>query len=706
MLKTKSMFQRKKVIFQIGKGNRIISEFNENTTVLYLKIYVRDRINIKKFDLYLKGNPIKNNNIPLYRFFQNKNDKIIKFNIKINNENNSEKINSINKDNNNIYNNRDKFKNKNKEKLKLYEEEISFVKERNNQLINNINKYKENISEYIKNESRNNEKCNSIENLLPKQKDKINLLKKEINDDNNKYKILKNKSVEKENRIKKNKLKYTESNDNFSIISKYQKPKRCLSIESFNAMYPHEKKNYRMKTINLSSENIKRNRDRDSMDSTNVLSSSMDYNNSQLKISTNNISNVKRNNSDDINENDLEVIKIDELQNSRNEKKKITKKDFNYNTNYIKKEIDHSPYYSNEKNQKEYKYQIKEYNTNYSETNNKNSMDTSKISQDSMDNLSIKEEDNIDFNKIMNEFNNKKNIKQILSKDDLLNKDNLKIPISYDTYFTVFEFLDKNEILSFSSVNKSNGISALYYWMNYLENKINYLNDNYKNLIEKYNSLAEKINNVESKPNNILSNFSKSGLKVLNSPHYLDIYNNGVDYFTKDDIFLFIYKMLFQFNKLYDSNNNISDNDFITLMLNEIKDKTKEKKSLKEYIYNLLDKGIEFSFETVIKAKNIMKKYNIDVIEGNRLAKIDRASAIIGHVIKDIMGFTGLMVKANISRKTSNSGPKGGIFEEDISFSSLKNKIIMVCEQISNERNKYENVVKKIKEIILKFYNI
>ena len=164
--------------------------------------------------------------------------------------------------------------------------------------------------------------------------------------------------------------------------------------------------------------------------------------------------------------------------------------------------------------------------------------------------------------------------------------------------------------------------------------------------------------------------------------------------------------MLFQFNKLYDDNNNISDNEFLTLMLNEIKDKTKENKSLKEYIYNLLNKELDFSFENVIKAKNIMKKYNIVAIEGSRLAKIDRASAIIGHVIKDTMAFTGLMVKANISKKTSSSVANGGKIEEDISFSILKNKIIMVCEQISIEKNKCDNVVKKIKEIILKFYQI
>jgi len=698
MLNTKSMFQRKTVIFQIEKGNRIITEFNENTTLNYLKIYIRDRTNIKKFDLYLQGKPVKNYAIPLYKFFRNRSDKIIKFYLKVNNDNtDNDKLKSNNKEILNLHTYRNKYKNN--EKFKLYEQEISFVKERNDQLINNINKYKANITESIKNENRNKEKYNSIESLLSKQKEKIELLKKKINEANTKYNKLHNQSMEKENIINQKKLKYTESSDNFEIISKYQKPKKCLSVESFRAMYPREKRNYAIKSINLTSENIKKERGRGSADSTNILSSSMD--NNQLKISTNNISN-SNNNKDNINENDLDVININQLQNSRNEKKIFSKKDNNKN---ISTNIDHSPYYSNDKSQKEYKYQIKEYNTNdrKSDASIKSLINTSKISQDSMDMLEQKEEDNIDFNKIMSNFNAKNDLKQLLSKEELLNKDSLKLPDSYYIYNLVFPFLNESEILSFSIINKLNGVSILYHWMNFLQNKVKYLEDNYTSLVTRYNSLNEKLNSVESKSNSILSYFSKSGLRVLNSPHYLDIYNNTADYFTKDPIFLFIYKMLFQFIKLYDESKNISDEEFVTLMENEIKEKTNEKKSLREYIYILLDKEMDFTFENVMKAKNIMKNYNMENIEGNQISKIDRASAIIGHVIKDIMGFTGLVVKTTVTRKGSSQSNKKE--EEDISFSSLKNKIINSCEQINTEKSKCENIIKKIKEIIIKYYN-
>ena len=690
------MFQRKRVIFQIEKNNKIISEFNENITIFYLKIYIRDRTNIKNFDLYFKGNKIKNHNLPLFKFSRYKNDdKSIKFKLKRKIENEIDKLKSNNNNNINIFTNKNK---KNHEQLKLYEKEIFSVKEKNNQLINNINKYKENINEFLIKENKYKEEYNSIENLLLKQKEEIKLLKDEINEANIKYKDLKHKSLEKEISIKKKQLQYTKSTDSFAIIQKNVKPKRCFSVESFNTFYPIQKdlkKNHVIKSINLTSENIKK--ERSSINSINI-NSYLDKTNSnnQLKISTNNISNIKGNNNNSKKE--FNIVSINKNY-SRNEKLKNR----NINNN---KEILHSSYITDGKKPNEYKFQIKEYNTNVLDNNK---ITTNIINEVIVDKPIIKEEDTIDFNKIINEFKLNNKNKQLLSRENLQSQDSLKLPTIYDSYFAIFNYLNNNEILTFSFINKSNGVCSLYYWINYLENKIIYLNDNYNKLATRYNSLLENINKVDSKSDIIFSNFSKSGLRVLNSPHYLDIFNNPIEYFTKNNIFLFIYKMLFQFIKLYDyDNKNISDNDFISFMENEIKEKTAIKKSLREYIYNLLDKEMDFSFENVCKAKNIMKYYNIETIEGNQLAKLDRASAIIGYVIRDIMGFTGLSIKAKTTGRKSNTiVPKNNNnkIEED-SFNGLKKNIIDVCDMINNEKNKSENNIKKIKELILKYYNL
>ena len=697
------MFKRKTVIFLKGKDNKIISEFNENITILYLKIYIRDRINSKNFDLYHKGKIVENNNIPLYKFFKSKTDKIIKLHLKtkINSDSISSELRTNYNGNNNIYTNQ--IKNKNKEKLKLMEEEIPISKEKikNKELINNKNKNKTNINGCLMKKNKIKKKYNSLENLLLKQEREIRLLKNEINEVNIKYRTLKNKSVEKENKIKKNIFQFTESNDNFAIISKYPKPKRCLSIESFNTNYlikKNIKDNQEEKSINLTNDNMHSN-------AFNIDSTSFNSNNNSnpLEIFTTNISDINNNNRN--NNNNFDISKNNDLnKNSRNEKAK--NKIINNNLN--DKEDDNLAYYSNKNNLNKYKYQIKEYNTNSNEPNN-NIINTSKITQDSTDNNSNKEEDKLNYNIIIKEFK-VNSIKQLLSKDILESKYSLKMPDSYNKYYTIFKYLSNKEIFSFNLTNKSNYICSLIYWLNYLENKILFLNDNLNKLAEKYNKLTEEIDTVESKSNSILSHFSKSGLKVLNSPHYLDIYNNPTEYFTKDNIFLFIYKMLFLFNNLYDEKNNLSDNDFITFMVNEIKIKTKDNKSLKEYIYNLLDKEVDFSFDNVIKAKKIMNFYKIENIEGNRLSKIDRASTIIGYVIRDLMGFTGLSNKAAGGGRKSSSGlaqnKNSNIkVDKDISYNNLKNRIINVCEKFGDENNKCQNMILKIKELIVKYYN-
>ena len=428
-----------------------------------------------------------------------------------------------------------------------------------------------------------------------------------------------------------------------------------------------------MKSINLTSENIIKERNSNSPNKNSYIdnNNNININNNQLKISTNNISNIKENS----NYNHHKILFNEDskvAENSRNEKVKD-------NTQIID---DKDPINEN----------------------------GNKKDKDSTDNPNIKEEQyKIDFNKIINEFKSNKTIKkQLISREKLLNENSLKLPIIYDSYNSIFNYLNNNEILNYSFINKSNGVCSLYYWLNYLENKIIYLNDNYKSLVTQYNSLAEKLNTVESKSNSILSYFSKSGLRVLNSPHYLDIFNNPIEYFTKDNLYLFIFKMLFHFIKLYDENKNLSDNDFISFMENEIKEKTKAKKSLRVYICNLLDKEIDLTFETVYKAKNLMKYYNIENIEGNKMAKFDRATTIIGYVVRDIMGFTGLTIKTVGPVKNNIVFmPKGNKkVEEDISFSSLKYNILKVCEMINTEKNKCENNTKKIKELILKYYNL
>ena len=157
--------------------------------------------------------------------------------------------------------------------------------------------------------------------------------------------------------------------------------------------------------------------------------------------------------------------------------------------------------------------------------------------------------------------------------------------------------------------------------------------------------------------------------------------------------------MLYQFssNKINEIGN---DNYFILSMLEEIKIKTAKEKNIKEYIYNLINKNIEFNFDNIKECKKIMKKYGIDNLEKNQLeGSLDRPSTIIGYVVKDIMEFTGLIKSSEKKLKKDKNKNENNDFHN-----GLKNKILIVCELIENEIYKCQNNCNNIEVIINKYY--
>ena len=678
MYQNASIFQRKKVIFNLGNGKSIINEFNLNTTILFIKIYIRDRLNISNFDLLYNSNPIKSNSIPLYRFFTNINKKSIKFTIK--------QRKSI----------------ENKINIKLYEKEYTKIKNTNIKLMNNIKTYKNNISQVTIKENKNIQRYKSLENLLLRQNEEINRLKKEINDANNRYIKLKQK---------KPNLKYIESNNNFSIISSKYKIPKCLSMESFNTMYLNNSKNNNTyyRTQNNTNANVSNPKERSSFELIRDLSS-ID-NNSKINYNYN-----ETNNNLITNYNETSILNMESNPNTY----RLTRENYNEcsnlfkdynkisrNENAKKKE---SIYGSNDNNLDnknhsviKYRYQLKEYNINeirqkYANKNkNENEDNNINVSQNIQEK---KEEDKIDFTEIVDCF------KQINDINDKIKQRMNNISDRHRinrNFIQIFKYLNCEDIYSFSIVNKSSGVCSYYYLLNIFLNKIDYYNTKYSSLKTRYEELLSSFTKVEVKSNLILSNNSKSGLRILNSPHYINTFNNPIEYFTKNKNGLFIYKILFQF-----STNKIpieDDNLFISKMLEEIKAKTAIKKSIRDFIYNLIDKNLDFSFDNINKCKELMKQYNIENMEINNMGEMDRPTTIIGYVVKDIMEFNGLI-------KAEDKKAKGfGVFvkkdkkdEDDSKNNGLKNKILSVCELIEKEILKCENSCKKIEEIISKYY--
>ena len=677
MYQNASIFQRKKVIFNYGNGKCITNEFNLNTTILYIKIYIRDRLNISNFDLLYNTHLIKSNSIPLYKYFNDLNKKSIKLTIR-QRENIDNRIN-----------------------INLYEKEYAKMKTTNIKLMNNIKTYKNNINQVTQKENKNIKRYKSLENLLIQQNEEINRLKKEINDANNRYIKL------KQNKLK---LDYIESNNNFSIIPSNLKLHKCLSMESFNAMYLNNSKSnntyYRTQNnTNNNINNINIQKDRGSFELMKDLSS-ID-NNSKINYNYNDTNN----NIININENSILNIESNSntnrlIKENYNECSSIFKDNFKFsrNENAKKKEsIYASKDNINNKNEIiKYRYQLKEYNINdikqkYESKDKKEKEDINKHQNIIKE---VKADNEFDFFEIINSFKPDNNINNKI-KQEMDNNISDKYKIN-KCFIQVFKYLTNKDIYSFSLINKSSGICSLYFLLNNFLNKIDYLNSKKSSLKIRYAELISSLIKEEIISNKILSNNSKSGLRILNSPHYINTFNNPIEYFTKNKNCLFIYKILFQFttNKIPIDNDNI----FISSMLEEIKNKTETKKSIRDFIYNLIDKNIDFSFDNIIKCKQIMNQYGINNMEISNMGELDRPTIIIGYVVRDIMEFIGLIKSEEKISKGFGVFVKKDKKDEEIKNNNLKNKILSVSELIEKEICKYDNYCKKIEKNINKNY--
>ena len=678
MYQNASIFQRKKVIFNYGNGKCITNEFNLNTTILYIKIYIRDRLNISNFDLLYNSHLIKSNSIPLYKYFNDLNKKSIKLTIR-QRENIDNRIN-----------------------INLYEKEYAKMKTTNIKLMNNIKTYKNNINQIAQKENKNIKRYKSLENLLIQQNEEINRLKKEINDANNRYIKL------KQNKLK---LDYIESNNNFSIIPSNLKLPKCLSMESFNAMYLNNSKSnntyYRTQNNtnnNINNINIQKDRgsfelmkDLSSIDNNSKINYNYnDTNNNIININENSILNIESNSNTNrlIKENYNECSSIfkDNYKFSRNENAKKKESIYASNDNNI-----------NNKNEIiKYRYQLKEYNINdikqkYESKDKKEKEDINKHQNIIKE---VKADNEFDLLEIINSFKPDNNINNKI-KQEMDNNISDKYKIN-KCFIQVFKYLTNKDIYSFSLINKSSGICSLYFLLNNFLNKIDYLNSKKSSFKIRYAELISSLIKEEIISNKILSNNSKSGLRILNSPHYINTFNNPIEYFTKNKNCLFIYKMLFQFstNKIPIDNDNI----FISSMLEEIKNKTETKKSIRDFIYNLIDKNIDFSFDNIIKCKQIMNQYGINNMEISNMGEFDRPTTIIGYVVRDIMEFIGLIKSEEKISKGFGVFVKKDKKDEEIKNNNLKNKILSVSESIEKEICKYDNYCKKIEKNINKNY--
>ena len=339
---------------------------------------------------------------------------------------------------------------------------------------------------------------------------------------------------------------------------------------------------------------------------------------------------------------------------------------------------------------------MKEYNINDAKQKN-NENEFINISP----NIKIEsKENNLDCFELINSFKANNNIHDKVKQS--MNNNFIDKHKINQCFIQVFKYLNGKDIYSFSLINKSSGVCSLYFLLNNFLNKIDYLNTKKTSLKIRYDELITSLIKEETISNKLLSNNSKSGLRILNSPHYINTFNNPIEYFTKNKNCLFIYKMLFQFttNKIPNDNDDI----FISSMLEEIKAKTATNKSIRDYIFNLIDKNMDFNFDNIIKCKHIMKQYDINNMDISNMGELDRPTTIIGYVVRDIMEFIGLIKSEEKISKGFGVFVKKDKKDEEIKNNNLKNKILSVSESIEKEICKYDNYCKKIEKNINKNY--
>ena len=278
------------------------------------------------------------------------------------------------------------------------------------------------------------------------------------------------------------------------------------------------------------------------------------------------------------------------------------------------------------------------------------------------------------------EINFKSIYKELSLEENDKNINNIK------KWFIVFKFLNLDDQLSFSLIDKQNGINSLYYWIYYLNHKIKKIDNRYDIIYKTYTLINET-------HFFILSRFAKTAFKMLNNESYSKVFEKPLDYFKDENqYFISTYKILYQLTKIFENEDIISmeNNIFLNKMIENMKNRNGNGGTLGNYIQNMIPNKLDLSFENVIKINEILKKYNINKMNTNEISKLDKTTGVISIIIKEVLIHMGFFLEEK------NKDEK--IFQKNNIINEFQNNIILKESYIEN--------INKIKNIILHSYNI
>ena len=269
-------------------------------------------------------------------------------------------------------------------------------------------------------------------------------------------------------------------------------------------------------------------------------------------------------------------------------------------------------------------------------------------------------------------YNSNFNIKNNIQPKNLL----------LNQFFNVFKYLNEDDIINFSLSNRKYGKNYIYFLFNYIEYKI-------ENIHFYQNKLKEKYNNYFNNIKFDFDNFTNNAFKILSSSNYKDVYlkNESFDFFKKNENLIEIYRIFFQFTKIFNNNLTLPKETFISTFLREIKQNL-NKINLGDYIKNLMSNKLDFSFDNILNVYKILNKYQINKINTVQISKNCKTTGIISFLIQNLLNFSGLIL--NEKNKNEDLLNKNKIFYKFIEY---ENKII-----------NYEKVYVKLNNNIHKFY--
>ena len=257
-----------------------------------------------------------------------------------------------------------------------------------------------------------------------------------------------------------------------------------------------------------------------------------------------------------------------------------------------------------------------------------------------------------------------------IEKNDIVN--NIK------KWFTMFKYLDLNEQLLFSLIDKKNGLCILYYWIYFLNNKI-------KSIEKRIEIISKEYSAINKSYFFVISRFAKTAFKMLNNVIYSKAFEKPVNYFKDEKKYLISsYKILFQLTKIFENEDilNMEEDLFLDKMIENMKTRNGKGGSLGNYIQNLISNQLDFGFDNLIKIHEIMKKYNIDKINNNEITKLDKTSGVISVIVKDILIYMGLYLEEKC--RDEKIIQKNDIFIEYKNNTKLKEEYLDNIQKIKN----------------------